>query len=106
MHVVDGIVTGPYHCAYSDCDQPLANYRDESYCDDHVAELGHLCRVAGCQRPRVEETKACLQHQAEWNAHVATHNKSHLAGVKCIIRNPGEALPWQNYQDGAPNPHD
>ncbi|KAH6918845.1 hypothetical protein BKA70DRAFT_1416837 [Coprinopsis sp. MPI-PUGE-AT-0042] len=106
MRVVDGIVTGPYHCAYPDCDQPFANYRGESYCDDHVVELGHLCRVAGCQRPRVEETKACRQHQAEWNAHVATHNKSHLAGVKRIIRNPGEALPWQNHQDGAPNPHD
>ncbi|KAH6890125.1 hypothetical protein BKA70DRAFT_1376556 [Coprinopsis sp. MPI-PUGE-AT-0042] len=96
MRVVDGIVTGPYHCAYPDCDQPLANYR----------ELGHLCRVAGCQRPRVKETKACQQHQAEWNAHVATHNKSHLAGVKRIILNPGEALPWHNHQDGAPNPHD
>ncbi|KAH6904546.1 hypothetical protein BKA70DRAFT_1432307 [Coprinopsis sp. MPI-PUGE-AT-0042] len=106
MRVVDGIVTGPYHCAYPDCDQPLANYRGESYCDDHVAELGQLCRMAGCQEPKVNQTKACLQHQPEWNSHVATHNKSHLAGVNRIIRNPGEALPWQNRQDGVPNPHD
>ncbi|KAH6874118.1 hypothetical protein BKA70DRAFT_1449700 [Coprinopsis sp. MPI-PUGE-AT-0042] len=106
MRVVDGIVTGPYHCAYPDCDQPLANYRGESYCDDHVAELGQLCRMAGCQEPKVGQTKACLQHQPEWNSHVATHNKSHLAGVNRIICNPGEALPWQNRQDGVPNPHD
>ncbi|KAH6896217.1 hypothetical protein BKA70DRAFT_1231707 [Coprinopsis sp. MPI-PUGE-AT-0042] len=76
MRVVDGIVTGPYHCAYPDCDQPLANYR-------------------GCQEPKVGQTKACLQHQPEWNSHVATHNKSHLAGVETLCAPCGVPIAWK-----------
>jgi hypothetical protein len=62
--------------------------------------------MADCARPQFEDTKACQQHQAEWKAHLATHTKSHLSGVRRVIRNPGEQLPWQNHYDGVAQPHD
>ena len=59
MRVVDGIVTGPVHCARPGCTSALANYRGESYCHDHVAQYGALCRMADCSQQVVQGTKAC-----------------------------------------------
>ena len=38
MVVVDGIVMGPTHCAFPNCDDSLDNARGESFCTDHKLE--------------------------------------------------------------------
>ncbi|KAH6918847.1 hypothetical protein BKA70DRAFT_1416842 [Coprinopsis sp. MPI-PUGE-AT-0042] len=88
MHVVDGIVTGPYHCAYPDCDQPLANYRE--------------WQVA--RNPRLARPKL-VYSTSQSGIHMLQHTTSCILLVS-IASSTTLALPWQNRQDGVPNPHD
>lgn len=107
MHVVDGIVMGPTHCSYSDCENELLNARGGALCATHERELGNTCRVVNCQNVKIPPTQACQHHQREWERHVQKCNPATLAGVRRMLRHPGENLDWlaaprQNNQ----HPHD
>jgi len=43
MHVVDGIVMGPTHCAFKNCESDLLNARGGSFCAIHEREYGSKC---------------------------------------------------------------
>src|ERR1700678_2360939 len=65
-------------------------------------------RVHDCQVPKINPSQACEQHQPEWQKYIQSHSRENLSGVRCILRRPGETLPWQpnsNIQ-GDLQPHD
>ena len=41
MHIVDGIVMGPTHCAYQNCENELLNARGGASCAIHEQEYGN-----------------------------------------------------------------
>jgi len=86
MHVVDGIVMGPTHCAFQNCESDLLNAQGGSFCAIHEREYGSKCRIIDCHKDKVHLTQACQLHKAEWNKH--THNQSPgaLAGVQRMLR--------------------
>lgn len=51
--------------------------------------------MRGCSNNKVSPTQACQQHQREWKKHVQHHSKTSLAGVKRMLKRPGESHPWQ-----------
>jgi CxC6 like cysteine cluster associated with KDZ transposases len=106
MQVVDGIVTGPLHCARPKCYNPLSNNRGESYCSQHVLELGQRCCMKDCDRVIVRGTEACDRHQAEWKHYVASSLHGTAAGVKRMIHRPAERQPWHKPHERPHNPHD
>src|ERR1700678_4132664 len=64
--------------------------------------------VHDCQVPKINPSQACKQHQPEWQKYIQSHSRENLSGVRCILRRPGETLPWQpnsNIQ-GNLQPHD
>ncbi|KAH6917725.1 hypothetical protein BKA70DRAFT_1215911 [Coprinopsis sp. MPI-PUGE-AT-0042] len=106
MRVVDGIVTGPSHCARPKCYKPLSNNRGKSYCDKHVLEFGHFCRIVGCLALAKSGTRACELHAPEWKHYQASASRSSSSGVKCMIHRPAERQPWQESHERPENPHD
>ncbi|KAH6885560.1 hypothetical protein BKA70DRAFT_1123965, partial [Coprinopsis sp. MPI-PUGE-AT-0042] len=106
MRVVDGIVTGPLHCAQPKCYNPLANNRVESYCEKHVREFGHFCRIIECRALAKTGTRACELHAPEWKHYQASASRSSSSGVKRMIHRPGEQQPWQESHEHSENPHD
>ena len=106
MVVVDGIVMGPTHCAYSGCTSDLINARGGSFCPFHETQHGAKCRVHDCQAPRINPSQACEQHQPEWRKHIQSHSRENLSGVRRILRRPGENLPWQPNIQRDFQPHD
>ncbi|KAF6748077.1 hypothetical protein DFP72DRAFT_820876 [Ephemerocybe angulata] len=96
MCVVDGIVMSPTHCAVEGCIAALAHARGGSYCEDHFRLYGHQCHVRGCNANCVASTKACQEHQADWQEYQETHSRSHLAGIRRMVSRPSEQLPWQD----------
>ncbi|KAF9057269.1 hypothetical protein BJ165DRAFT_1411608 [Panaeolus papilionaceus] len=82
MVVVDGIVTGPTHCAYPGCISSLANHRGESFCITHVNEWANRCRVVDCRSDLIPNTYACAQHQPLWKKHQYQHSKTYLSGLR------------------------
>ena len=107
MVVLDGIVMGPTHCAYSDCTSNLINARGGAFCPFHETQYGAKCRVRDCQRPKINPSQACEQHQPEWQKYIQNHSRETLSGVRRILRRPGETLPWQsNIQRNQPHDED
>jgi hypothetical protein len=107
MHVVDGIVMGPTHCAYEDCENELLNARGGSFCALHEQEYGNKCRIIDCNQERVPLTMACQQHRQEWQKHLQNRSPGALAGVRRMLRRPGENLPWlPNPIQHGQHPHD
>ncbi|KAF9002696.1 hypothetical protein BDQ17DRAFT_1243042, partial [Cyathus striatus] len=64
MVVMDGIIMGPRHCAYQDCDGNLENERTGVFCIIHQAMHGHLCHIKLCNNPRENNSKTCVNHQS------------------------------------------
>ena len=95
MVVVDGIVMGPTHCAFSGCTSDLINARGGAFCPFHETQYGAKCRVHDCQMPKINPTQACQQHQSEWQKYIQTHSRENLSGIRRMLRRPGENLPWQ-----------
>ena len=106
MVVVDGIVMGPTHCAYSDCTSVLINARGGVFCPFHETQYGAKCRVHDCQAPKINPSQACEQHQREWGKYLESHSRENLSGVRRILRRPGETLPWQPNVQRNIQPHD
>ena len=59
MVVLDGIVMGPTHCAYDNCQNNLSNHKGGSSCDYHEVELGPQCLVCNLHHNKAENTNAC-----------------------------------------------
>src|SRR5271168_1825137 len=84
------------------------NARGGAFCPFHETQYGAICRVYDCQAPKINPSQACEQHQPEWQKYIQSHSCENLSGVRCILRRPGETLPWQpnsNIQ-GNLQPHD
>ena len=94
MRVVDGIVMGPTHCAFNKCESDLVNARGGSFCAIHEGAYGSKCRVVGCHNDKIHPTQACLQHKSEWDKHIHNRSPGALAGVRRMLRRPGENLDW------------
>ncbi|KAF8992085.1 hypothetical protein BDQ17DRAFT_1392896 [Cyathus striatus] len=73
MVVVDGIVMGPAHCAIENCTQDLVNARQVLH--------KNLCRVNGCNKNLVQNTKACEEHQQKWQSHFTRFGRQSLLGI-------------------------
>ena len=54
--VMDGIVMGPTHCAYSDCTQDLAKLKGGVLCVHHELLYGNLCCICDCDNLKVAPT--------------------------------------------------
>ncbi|KAJ3494541.1 hypothetical protein NLJ89_g10785 [Agrocybe chaxingu] len=106
MIVVDGIVVGPTHCAFEDCTNELANARGDPFCIMHEIAYGNRCHMVDCHEPKVFGTLACNQHQNKWNQHRQSKSKPELNGLRCVIRQHGALLPWQQQQQPQDQPHD
>ncbi|KAH6904543.1 hypothetical protein BKA70DRAFT_1226791 [Coprinopsis sp. MPI-PUGE-AT-0042] len=104
MRVVDGIVTGPLHCARPKCYKPLSNNRGESYCDKHILEFSHFCRIVECLALAKSGTRACELHAPEWKHYQASASRSSSSGVKRMIHRPAERQPWQESHERPENP--
>ena len=94
MHVLDGIVMGPTHCAYKSCEADLLNAHGGAFCPVHETDYGSKCHVVGCQNNKVLPTQACQQHKKEWDKHVQNRSPGALAGVRRMLRWPAENLEW------------
>ncbi|KAF9040623.1 hypothetical protein BJ165DRAFT_1416285 [Panaeolus papilionaceus] len=95
MVVVDGIVTGPTHCAYPGCTSSLANHCGESFCITHVNEWANRCCVVDCRSDLIPNTYACAQHQPLWKKHQYQHSKTYLSGLRRALQRPAEHEEWQ-----------
>ncbi|KAF8999326.1 hypothetical protein BDQ17DRAFT_1207981, partial [Cyathus striatus] len=60
--VMDGIIMGPRHCAYQNCDSNLENERTGVFCIIHQPMCGHLCHIKSCNNPRENKSKTCINH--------------------------------------------
>ena len=106
MNVVDGIVMGPTHCAFNNCESELLNARGGSFCAIHEGAYGSKCRVVGCHNDKIHPTQACQQHKSEWDKHIHNRSPGALAGVRRMLRRPGENVDWlPNLQQNS-LPHD
>ena len=106
MHVVDGIVMRPTHCAFHNCESELLNARGGSFCAIHEREYGSKCRVVGCNNNKVHPTQACHQHKSEWDKHIHNRSPGALAGVRRMLRRPGENVEWLPSLQQNSLPHD
>ena len=106
MHVVDGIVMGPTHCAFNDCESELLNARGGSFCAIHERVYGSKCCVVGCHNDKIHPTQACQQHKNEWDKHIHNRSPGALAGVRRMLRRPGENLDWLPSLQQNTLPHD
>ena len=59
MHVVNGIVLGPTHCAFDNCESALLNAQGGSFCAIHERVYGSKRRVVGCHNDKHHLTQAC-----------------------------------------------
>ncbi|KAF8989651.1 hypothetical protein BDQ17DRAFT_1256666, partial [Cyathus striatus] len=64
MVVMDGIIMGPRHCAYENCDNSLENERTGVFCMYHQAMHGHICHIKSCNNPKEKNSKTCISHQS------------------------------------------
>lgn len=96
MVVLDGIVMGPTHCAYDNCQNDLSNHRGGSLCDYHEVELGPQCLVRNCHHNKAENTNECAAHQREWNTYKKFHTGHTQSGICRILQRPGERQPWNH----------
>jgi hypothetical protein len=72
----------------------------------HENEFGNRCRVRDCINMKIQDTQACVNHQALWEKHKQTHTRDHLMGVRRMLQRPQELQPWQNQQNHPVQPHD
>ena len=85
MHVVEGIVMGPTHCAYENCENELLNASGGAFYALHEHEYGNQCQIIGCNQDKVPSTMACQQHQNEWQKHLQNCSPGALAGVRRML---------------------
>ena len=59
-----------------------------------------------CDNQKVGNTKACAQHQREWDKHVQNHTQQSFNGARRMLRRPAENLPWNPAPGSYSQPHD
>jgi hypothetical protein len=107
MAVMDGLVVGHKHCAIDGCTANLANYQTGVYCQHHQDLYGEMCHMVDCENPKTDNTLTCIQHQAQWNAHVLRFGRTNFLGVQRLLRrNEEERLPWVSASEHTSQPHD
>ena len=106
MIVIDGVCIGPKHCAYEGCQAALLNSRGGAFCEFHEHLFGNRCRVVGCQNSCELNTHACIIHQSLWKKYKETHASSHLSGVRRMLNQANENLPWNHPIPHNQQPHD
>ncbi|KAF8992585.1 hypothetical protein BDQ17DRAFT_1392809 [Cyathus striatus] len=70
MVVMDGIIMGPRHCAYENCDNNLEDEKTGVFCIYHQAIRGHLYHIKLCNNPKEQNSKTCINHQSQWCNHI------------------------------------
>ncbi|KAF8981646.1 hypothetical protein BDQ17DRAFT_1262867, partial [Cyathus striatus] len=78
MIVIDGIIMGPRHCAFEDCDQKLENEANGVFCTEHRILCGHLCHIADCDNYKEPNTKTCIEHDNRWHSHLIRFGRQSL----------------------------
>jgi CxC5 like cysteine cluster associated with KDZ transposases/CxC6 like cysteine cluster associated with KDZ transposases len=107
MIVIDGIVMGPKHCAYVNCTEDLANYRNGVFCVEHEKIRGKLCHVQTCQNSKADGIQTCHQHRNLWHSHVVRFGRSTMLGIwRLLRRSEEEKLPWLPVSIRNVQPHD
>ena len=106
MHVVNGIVMGPTHCAFRNCESELLNAQSGSFCVIHERTYGSKCHVIGCHNEKAQPTQACQQHKSQWDQHVHNHSPGALAGVQRILRHSEDNPDWLPSLEQNTLPHD
>jgi hypothetical protein len=81
MVIIDGIVMGPKHCAYTNCTEDLANYRNGVFCIQHEDLHGKLCHVQTCHNSKADGIQTCHQHRSLWHSHVVRFGHSTMLGI-------------------------
>ena len=104
--VMDGIVMGPWHCAFDNCTRDLANSQGAVFCSVHDIQFGAKCRVNGCLSSKVTGTQACHQHKAEWSKYELNHKPAIYSGMERMLTQPGENVSWQPTTERVSQPHD
>jgi hypothetical protein len=95
LDVLDGIVMGPERCAADGCTGELKNHRGGVFCEFHELGYGSKCRIRDCPNNKVIPSQACEDHQTEWRAHVQSHSRANLTGIKRMLQRPDENEEWQ-----------
>ena len=104
--VMDGIVMGPQHCSFDNCTADLANTWGGVFCSVHDIDYGPKCRVTDCLSSKVTGTQACHEHKAEWLKYEFNHKPAIYSGMKQMLRQSGENVPWQPTTERVSQPHD
>src|ERR1700678_990484 len=95
--------------------EPLrtTQFRSETVGEGKVLHDFTNDHVHDCQAPKINPSQACEQYQPEWQKYIQSHSCENFSGVRCILRRPGETLPWQpnsniqgNNIQGNLQPHD
>ena len=76
------------------------------FCALHELEYGAKCRVCGCTNQKVDNTQACIEHQAQWKRFQNAHKSQKLSGFKRMLQQPGERMSWEPVIHQNPQPHD
>jgi hypothetical protein len=106
MVVVDGIVTGPKHCAYDNCTSELENNSKDVFCEFHNQHYGSKCRIKNCPHDKIKGTQACLQHSDQWKQHEGRVRRRSAPGFRKITQRKDEKLAWVPNEDRVHQPHD
>ncbi|KAF8986413.1 hypothetical protein BDQ17DRAFT_1393674 [Cyathus striatus] len=95
MDIDNGIIMGPRHCAFEDCDQKLENEVNGVFCTEHRILHGHLCHIADCDNYKEPNTKTCIEHDNRWRSHLIRFGHQSLLGIRRILhRTDNERLDW------------
>ncbi|KAJ7057117.1 hypothetical protein C8F01DRAFT_1153474 [Mycena amicta] len=92
MAVMDGKSITHRKCAVVACRNPLTNYKNGRFCQDHLP-LSNQCGIEGCARAiRAPKTLTCddVTHIAWHKQYEKRFLRTSFAGVRRVIRRQGE----------------
>ena len=81
-------------------------HRGGVFCALHELEYGVKCHVCGCTNQKVDDTQACIEHQAQWRRFQNAHKSQKLSGFQRMLQQPGEIMSWEPVIHQNPQPHD
>ena len=83
----------------------MANARGGVFCAFHDHEYGAMCCIWDCTNQKILGTQVCQEHQQQWTRYSSQHSRQTLAGVRRILRNSGDLMPWQSPLNQNAQPH-
>ena len=84
----------------------MANACGGVFCAFHDHEYGAMCHIWDCDNQKILGTQVCQEHQQQWTRYSSQHSRQTLAGVRRILKNPSELMPWQSPLNQNAQPHD